>query len=259
MRIALGQLAAGSTPSESLDAIAEVAADAARSGAALLVVPEGVMGPFADAPAIAQAIDGIFAAGVRRLSVEHRIAIVAGMYERGPAQRAYNTVVAMAGGVCLGAYRKIHLFDGLGVRESDNFVKGDGDLLRFTVSGLRVGVMTCYDLRFPELARAHARAGCDLLLVPSAWYPGPLKEEQWSVLLRARAIENVCYVAAAGQPAPRFIGRSMVVDPRGIVDAAADERPRLVFATLDAAIVAEAREALPALDHIRIPIAPEAS
>ncbi len=122
-------------------------------------------------------------------------------------------------------YRKIHLFDALGHRESDAVAPGD-DVRIATLAGLRVGFMTCYDVRFPELALALAVGGARLLVLPAAWAAGTFKEEHWVTLVRARAIENTVWVAAAGQVpdpaeaptrAPTGIGRSLLVDPMGAV------------------------------------------
>jgi predicted amidohydrolase len=107
--------------------------------------------------------------------------------------------------------------------------------------------MTCYDLRFPEFARSLVDADAQVLLVPAAWVRGPLKEDHWETLLRARAIENTCYVLAAGQCGRTYIGRSMVVDPMGVIVSALGEQPGLASADVDADRVALVRRANPSL------------
>jgi predicted amidohydrolase len=131
--------------------------------------------------------------------------------------RPFNTVVALPpDGRLIGSYRKLHLYDAFGFAESELFPPGQhGPPLVFEASGLARGVMTCYDLRFPEIARALVDARADVLLVPSAWVAGPAKEDHWMTLLRARAIENTTYVVAAGQTGPSYVGHSVVVDPMG--------------------------------------------
>ena len=99
-----------------------------------------------------------------------------------------------------GRYRKIHLYDSFGYRESDALSAGRARARRRRRARLRVGLMTCYDLRFPELARALVDAGAEVLVVPAAWVAGPRKVDHWRALLRARAIENPVFVVAAGQP-----------------------------------------------------------
>jgi deaminated glutathione amidase len=138
----------------------------------------------------------------------------------------YNTAVAFDGaGELVASYRKLHLFDAFGHRESEEVAPGSAPVL-VTLAGMRTGLEICYDVRFGELSRALAVAGADLLVLPAAWAAGPLKEEHWLTLVRARAIENTVWVAAAGQvpdpdePPTRAatgIGRSILVDPLGVV------------------------------------------
>ena len=125
--------------------------------------------------------------------------MVASLFEPAPDGRVYNTTVGYAADGSLAAvYRKIHLFDALGYRESDSVAPGSQVVIA-RLGGLSVGFMTCYDIRFPELARALAAGGADLLVLPAAWAAGTFKEEHWVTLIRARAIENTIWVAAAGQ------------------------------------------------------------
>jgi predicted amidohydrolase len=113
------------------------------------------------------------------------------------------------------SYRKIHLYDSFGYRESDRLVAGEVEPVLVDVGGVPVGLMTCYDLRFPEHARELVRRGAQLLVAPSAWVAGPAKVQHWRVLVAARAIENTAFVAAVGQPGPRYTGHSLVVGPAG--------------------------------------------
>jgi predicted amidohydrolase len=113
--------------------------------------------------------------------------------------------------------------------------------------------MTCYDLRFPELARVLVDRGAQVLVAPSAWVAGPRKVEHWRTLVRARAIENTVYVVAAGQPGPRYTGHSLVVDPLGDLLAEAGDGPEVLRATLDSRVVDEARTTNPSLANRRLP------
>jgi predicted amidohydrolase len=112
--------------------------------------------------------------------------------------------------------------------------------------------MTCYDLRFPELSRELSRAGADLFAVPSAWVAGPRKVQHWTTLVTARAIENVAYVAAIGQPTPRYSGHSMLVDPLGDVLEEAGEEATTLRATLDPELLDRARRTNPSLANRRL-------
>src|SRR5207302_8520882 len=179
-----------------------------------------------DLAPVAEPLDGPFVTALGDGARRHGIAVVAGVFEPapGPDGRVLNTVVALGrDGAQLGAYRKIHLYDAFGYRESDRIRPGDGETLLFALDGVTFGVETCYDVRFPELTRHLAARGAEVVLLPAAWVPGPLKEAHWEVLVRARAIESTVYVAAAGLAAPRFTGSSLLADPMGVAVVRAGE------------------------------------
>jgi predicted amidohydrolase len=165
--------------------------------------------------------------------------------------RVFNLLIVLRDGTLIAQYRKLHLYDAFSAQESRHVAPGDEIPRLVDIAGLRVGLMTCYDVRFPELARRLAVDGADLLILPSAWVKGPLKEAHWEVLVTARALENTCYVAACGECGERNIGASMVVDPLGVAVARAGEAPVLLFADIDAARIAHARRVLPVLANRR--------
>ncbi|WP_205857270.1 carbon-nitrogen hydrolase family protein, partial [Phytoactinopolyspora endophytica] len=179
--------------------------------------------------------------------------VVAGMFEQsGDETRPYNTLVVVGpDGTLRATYRKAHLYDSFGYRESDRLSAGPAEPAVVDLDGLRIGLLTCYDLRFPEHARALVDAGADTLVVPAAWVRGPLKEDHWETLVRARAIENTVYVVAAAQCGRAYCGRSMLVDPMGIAVAAAGEAQGTVRGEIEPDRIATARERNPALQHRR--------
>lgn len=227
MKIALIQVGAGPDKGQNLGRIATLVGEAAAAGADLALLPEAVMAavpPEAGLAPYAEPLDGPFVRELQRLAAEHRMAVVAGMFEPADGRRVYNTVVAVASdGRLIGSYRKVHLYDAFGSRESDLMAPGDGQTLVFECGGLRFGVMTCYEVRFPEVARRLVEQGAEVLLLPAAWARGPLKEMHWDTLARARAIENTVYVAAAGQASSTCIGLSAIYDPMGVAIVSAGE------------------------------------
>ena len=261
MRVALGQIPVSSAPSVNLERVAAAVTSAAAQGARLAVFPEGTQMSFAaslrDA---AEPVQGPFCNGLADIARRSQVAIVAGVFEPAPDGRVFNTAVGFDGrGRLAAAYRKIHLFDALGHRESDDVAPG-GEPLLAELAGLRIGFLTCYDVRFPELARTLAARGADLLVIPAAWAAGLFKEEHWVTLVRARAIENTVWVAAVGQVpdpaepatrAPTGIGRSMLVDPMGTVRIDLGPGPGIAVGDVDTALTADVRKALPCLDNRR--------
>jgi predicted amidohydrolase len=226
------------------------------SGSDLVVLPEAFARDFgpagSDVSPYAESLDGAFATELAAVAAEHGTTVVAGMFETSedPA-RPYNTLLVR--GAAAAAYRKIHLYDSFGYRESDRLRAGDVAPALFDLGGFRVGLMTCYDLRFPELARLLVDDGAEVLVVPSAWVAGPRKVEHWHTLLRARAIENTAFVVASAQPGPRYTGHSMVVDPLGDVLAEAGDDGAVLRAALDRGVLEEARRANPSLANRRLP------
>ncbi|MDP9987961.1 putative amidohydrolase [Arthrobacter oryzae] len=262
MLIAAGQFSAGTDPGENTTAAGRLIAQAAEAGAQLVVLPEsslyGTSEPAGALSAIAQDLDGPFIRSMAGFAREHGIAVVVGTYEKTEAGPPFNTLVALdRRGKILGCYRKVHLYDAFGYRESDGITPGSaGRPLVFTLGGFSFGAFTCYDLRFPESARAAVDAGADVLLVPSMWIRGPGKEEHWSTLARARAIENTAYLLAANQAGPLATGYSMAVDPAGVVVANAGEEPGLIVARLSRDRLARVREQVPVLENRRYAVVP---
>ena len=261
MRIALCQLSASTDPSANRAAVRRALGAAATASPDLVVLPEAVMCDFGagdlDLAAVAEPLDGPFVALLADLASTHRTTVVAGMFERvGTGLPANTLVVVGPEGDLLATYRKVHLYDAFGHRESDRLTAGEPVAVTVEVAGVRVGLQTCYDLRFPELSRALVDAGAELLVVPSAWVRGPLKERHWETLLAARAIESTAWVAAAAQNGQTYCGRSALVDPMGVVVAALGEQDGVVAGEVDPTRTAEVRRRNPALQHRRFRVVP---
>jgi predicted amidohydrolase len=265
VRAAVGQFATTIDKAANRAAAAEVLRRAAGQGATVVLLPEATMctfgAPDLDLVPLAEPLDGPFVAALHEVAAETGVTAVAGMFEPSAIPgKVHNTVVAVGPGGLLGAYRKFHLYDAFAWQESDRIAPGDpaGDpLLVFAAGGLTFGVMTCYDLRFPEMARALTDAGATALLVPAHWLAGPGKADVWEVLLRARAVESTAYVAAAGKPAPECTGRSQIVDPAGVVlGALGPDEEGVVVADCTAERVAAVRAEVPVLASRRFGVHP---
>ncbi len=263
LRVAIGQmdLALGD-PEANLRTVQSLAAQAAEGHADLLVLPElwGSGYDLERAPELADELNtGLFSA-VASLARHHKLAMCGSLLEWDPAtRRAYNTATLYdADGALRGTYRKIHL---IGLMDEDRYL-GAGEAAPVLDLPWGQGALAiCYDLRFPELFRRYALDGAGIVLIPSEW-PIP-RIEHWRTLLKARAIENQCFIVACNRVgsdrANTFGGRSAVVDPRGNVLVEADESPDLLFATLNLDLLEEVRNFLPvfrdrrpevyALDH----------
>jgi predicted amidohydrolase len=261
--IAVAQFAAGTDVPANTSSVVNLIARAARSGARLVVLPE--VSSYYDAARTntgfkhAQRLDGQFVGDVRAAAKEHGIYVVVGFTEEiDGSERNSNTLVAISdAGDLIGTYRKIHLYDAFGYRESDTIEPAAiGEPLTFGLDGITLGAITCYDLRFPEAARWVVDAGAEVVLLPAAWASGPMKEEHWATLTKARAIENTVYIAAAGQTGPASIGQSRVIDPMGVTLACAGETPGIALAHVDEERLASVRKVNPSLGNRRFAVVP---
>ncbi|GAA2252077.1 carbon-nitrogen hydrolase family protein [Streptomyces amakusaensis] len=263
MRIALSQITTGPDPVHNLAAVREQARRAADSGADAVVFPEATMACFGTPLApLAEPLDGPWATGVRRIAQDAGLVVVAGMFTPAGEGKVTNTLLATGPGV-EASYDKIHLYDAFGFTESATVAAGS-EVVTIEVAGVRTGLATCYDVRFPELFRAHADAGAVLTLLPASWGDGPGKRDQWELLIRARALDATLWVAAvdqadpvaSGRPAPpktpAGIGHSALVGPDGTVRARLEAAPGLLIADVDAAEVASVRASVPVLANRRL-------
>jgi predicted amidohydrolase len=201
LRVAAAQILSGSDPEENLEVVAAKTAEAAENGAQLVVFPEATMRRFGlSLSEIAEPVDGPWSQQLRKIAEHHRLVVVAGMFTPGGAGRVRNTLRAVGPGVDA-YYDKIHLFDAFGFRESKTVAPGTEPVM-ITVGGTRVGLTTCYDVRFPGLYVRLAELGAEVICVAASWGAGAGKVEQWQLLTRARALDSTSYLIAAGQADP---------------------------------------------------------
>ncbi|WP_295628283.1 nitrilase-related carbon-nitrogen hydrolase [uncultured Corynebacterium sp.] len=276
MRIALAQLELSPEPQENLGMVKDTIVRAAEGGADLVVFPEATMKAFNTGrlDTVAEPLDGPFATAVRAAAAEAGVTVVLGMFRPADAverdgkelQRVYNTLLATGKGVDA-HYDKIRLFDAFGFRESDTVAPGE-DLVVIEVPvgdaevrrSVRVGLATCFDVRFPEQFIELAERGAEVIVLPASWNDGPGKVRQWQALVAARALDTTCYVAAvdaarpggaakAGKPeGPVGVGHSVVSGPDGEPIAQAGYGPQLLLVDIDLDDLERVRKSIPVLE-----------
>lgn len=262
LRVAAAQVTSGQDPAANLRLVQDAARDAAARGARLVVLPEATMASFTTRrlDAVAEDLDGPFADGVRAAAERHGVVLVVGMFT--PADtvttddgrtrhRVDNTLLVTGQGATETTYRKIHLFDAFGTTESETVRPGEG-VVDVVVDGWRVGLATCFDVRFAEHFTELRRREVDLVVLPTSWGDGPGKVDQWDLLTRARAHDAQAWLLAAAQSwtprsteGPYGIGRSCLADPTGAVRARLDGADGLLLADLDRGLVAATRARVP--------------
>ncbi len=252
--IAVAQFAPGDDTDANLAEITRLTELAAARGARLVVFPEysSYFTPQAGADWVdaAQPVGGTFTEAIAALADRVGVHVVAGMIEKLEGEsRVANTVVAVAPGAGVVArYRKLHLYDAFGQRESEWVAPGEISAPElFEAGGLMFGLQTCYDARFPEVTRRIVDAGADVVCMPAEWVRGPLKEGHWRVLTTARALENTIFVAAADHAPPVGAGNSMVVDPMGVEVATIGEATDVAVAWVSHERIDAVRRINPAL------------
>ena len=259
MKVAAVQLKCSSEQSENFSRAASLIRAATQQGAELVVLPElfASLGRPSHMREIAEPLDGPTLAWAQSTAQTSKCALIAGSFIERDGDALFNTSIAVGtDGALLGSYRKIHLFDvdieGARSKESETFSSGTEPVV-VDINGLRVGLTICYDLRFPELFRAEADQGADIIVVPAA-FTEATGRDHWELLLRARAVENQTMIIAAAQwgTSPDGIdryGHSLIIDAWGRVLADADpDNDTVVVAEFDAELQADIRKRMP-LSH----------
>jgi predicted amidohydrolase len=191
---------------------------------------------------------------VGKIASAEEINIIVGIYEKDPLnKKVYNTAVFINElGELIGYYRKSLLFDAFTYKESRKVDYGNGPYNIYRIQDINIGILICYELRFPEISRTYAFKGADLLIVPTAWVRGHLKEEQLLALAKVRALENTVYVGVAAQLGNEFTGISVIYDPMGIPVARALDTESYALAEISKERIYEARNKLPVLSQIKM-------
>ena len=278
-KFAMVQMGAAADPAENLRKAERFVAEAMELCAPdLIVFPENCMsdaeGDIRTKNAWAQELDGPFVSGMQRLARENGVYIVFGMREKAEGTdnakaanvdvdaakdaegdedlRVYNTVVMLddKGGV-VSTYRKTHLYDAFGHKESDAVKAGDALFEPVETPFGKIGLFVCYEVRFPEVARDQRAKGAEIILMPTAWVKGDMKSLHFETLVRARAIENTVFLLACDQYSGTRMGESLAVDPMGVTLASGGEGEKVIPVFIDTDRIAEVRRKLPSYEDRR--------
>ena len=260
--VAIVQMRSSEDKVENLELSVGFIREAAKKKSNLICFPEFQMAYSPESQSanqlseIAESVnDGNFITTLRKAAKVNKISIISTIYEKsnnGSDNRVYDTVVLIdSKGEISSVYRKLHLYDALGFKESDKMMAGNMIEKPVKTSVGNIGLMICYDIRFPEMSRILTVKGANVLVSPSAWVHGVMKEEHWQTLLKARAIENGLYIIAPDQVGNIFSGRSMAVDPFGVVLLDMGNREGMEVVELDKSRVQKVRELLPLLKNRR--------
>jgi predicted amidohydrolase len=260
--ISIVQMRSSEDKMENLELSVDFIREAAKKKSNLICFPEFQMAYSPESQSanqlseIAESVnDGNFITTLRKAAKVNKISIISTIYEKsnnGSDNRVYDTVVLIdSKGEISSVYRKLHLYDALGFKESDKMIAGNMIEKPVKTSVGNIGLMICYDIRFPEMSRILTVKGANVLVSPSAWVHGVMKEEHWQTLLKARAIENGLYIIAPDQVGNIFSGRSMAVDPFGVVLLDMGNREGMEVVELDKSRVQKVRELLPLLKNRR--------
>ena len=264
MKVAIVQFKASTNKETNLKKITDFISKAAKNKAKLVAFPEFMMFYTSSSQSpkqlasLAETINGNFVSTIANSAKENHIQVVGSFYEKSSKKdRVYDTsFVVDKYGKVISTYRKIHLYDALGFRESDKMTSGSKIAKPVKTSIGKLGMMICYDLRFPEMSRSLAAAGSEILVAPSAWVKGDMKEEHWLTINKTRAIENGCYVVAPDQVGNIYCGRSVIVDPYGKVLVDMKKKQGIAYADIDLKKIKQTRKVLPLLKNRRTDVYP---
>ena len=264
MKAAVVQFKASTKKETNLKKIISYIEKAASKNATLCAFPEFMMfyTNSSQTPkqlaALSETINGNFVKTIAKAAKENHIQVVGSFYEKSRKKdRVYDTsFVIDKSGKVISTYRKIHLYDALGFRESDKMASGSKIAKPVKTTIGKIGMMICYDLRFPEMSRSLAASGSEVLIAPSAWVKGNMKEEHWITINKTRAIENGCYVIAPDQVGNIYCGRSLVVDPYGKILLDMKKKQGIGYVNIDLKKVKQTRKVLPLLNNRRTDVYP---
>lgn len=262
-QVAIIQMRASIEKRKNLDAILGDIRRAASMGCKIATFPEYMMFYIGsrtprEVAADSEKMDGEFVSLISQEAQRNKIHVIGTIYEQTRnADHVYDTAFHIDDtGNLVETYRKTHLYDALGTKESKILLRGSSIRPPRRTPAGKVGMLICYDLRFPEVSRTLASAGADVLVAPSAWVRGSGKEDQWITLNKARAIENGCYVIAPSHVGNIYCGRSLGVDPSGKILVDMKKRRGIAKVDISNDLIKKTRQQMPLLAKRRTDMYP---
>ncbi len=254
VKIALTQLKPVYDKNESLKNIEYYSGIASENNSDLIVFPEYYMFYSSNKSDIidkSETLDGSYVNNIKKIAKNNNINIITGINER-DNNKLYDTAIYVnKDGELSGYYRKTHLYDAFNYRESDVYDYGDGPFNTFKIDNISLGILICYDVRFPELFRNYSLNGVDAVIIISGWFSGPVKEEQWLSLVSVRALENTVYIGTSNLIGGGFTGIASFVDPIGIITNRCAEDENIIYSTVDTERIKRVRKIMPLLNQRR--------
>lgn len=265
-RIAIVQLCSNAFPDKNFEVIEQFTAEAGRGGAKMVFLPENFnfMGSLAEGVEHAQPLNGPYISRYKALAKSNKVWMSLGGFQeqsKNPKKYYNSQIILNDNGDIVSVYRKLYLFDvkiddSLQMNESKYVMPGEkiSEIVETPIGNLGMGI--CYDLRFPELFRTLSLKGAEVLSIPAAFLE-KTGYAHWETLLRARAIENSCFVIASGQDGKHDSGRvsyghSQVIDPWGTPISICSSGQRVSFVDLDLDLIQKTRQRLPVLNHFKL-------
>jgi len=258
-KVAIVQFKASITKEQNLKKILDYIEKASKNGAQLCAFPEFMMfytkssQTSKELASLSETINGNFVKTISKAAKKHSIQVIGTFYEKSNKKnRVHDTSFLInKSGKVVSKYRKIHLYDALGFKESKKMVPGSKIAKPSRTALGKIGMLICYDLRFPEMSRSLVLSGSEILVAPSAWVKGKNKEDHWITINKTRAIENGCYVVAPDQVGNIYCGRSVVVDPFGKILLDMKKRQGIGVVNISSEKIKKTRTALPLLKNRR--------
>ncbi len=254
IKVALTQLKPVHDKNISLKNIEYYSGIASKNNSDLIVFPEYYMFYSNNKNDIvngSETLDGNYINNVKKIAADNNINIITGINEKNGNNYYDTSIYINKNGELSNYYRKTHLYDAFDYKESDIYNYGNGPFNIFKINDINLGMLICYDVRFPEVFRSYSLNNADAVVIISGWFSGPVKEEQWLSLISVRALENTIFIGTSNLIGDGFTGITSFVDPIGIIINRCSESENIIYSTIDGERIKNVRKIMPLLNQRR--------